>query len=300
MSHLKPAMFAALTIAAAPAMAEVPKMSRAEIAQLYGAGGFPITNGRPVDGCGAPARPSITFIDMNGDRRPEALFVDRGQCYLPDKAWFAIAAKGPDGRWRQLVGQNGTARAVSTRTFGWLDLQWTTNGRTQPMRYDGVGYAVLGVTAAGRRMAPPPILPVPPKASDTGDAAIYRAAGFTRRGGQWRSDCDDPGTASYGPGAIETRKDLNGDGRPEAVVTEGGTYCYGNTGTGFWLVSQQADGSWKRITNNIGIPEFLKTKGVGGWPDILIGGPGFCFPVQRWNGRAYVVQRREYQGRACK
>ena len=97
-----------------------------------------------------------------------------------------------------------------------------------------------------------------------------------------------------------TSGDLNGDGRPEAIVTEGGTYCYGNTGTGFWLVSQQADGSWKLITNSQGSAEFLKTRGVGGWPDLLIGGPGFCFPVQRWNGKAYIPNRREYEGKPCK
>src|SRR5689334_22898992 len=78
-------------------------------------------------------------------------------------------------------------------------------------------------------------------------AALFKAAGFTRRGAQWRSDCDDPGTPSYEPGAIETYRDLNGDGRPEAMLTEGGTYCYGNTGTGFWLLSKQPNGQWKLL-----------------------------------------------------
>ena len=31
-----------------------------------------------------------------------------------------------------------------------------------------------------------------------------------------------------------------------------------------------------------------------------VGGPGFCFPVQRWNGREYKLQRWEYDGKACK
>ena len=275
-----------------------PLVSRAEAAQLYAAGGFPIVDNRPTDACGAPARPSITFLDLNGDRRPEALFVDRSRCYLPEQGAFSITARGADGRWRTLVGQTGTVHAVGTRTGGWIDLEWSHGGRIQPLRYNGAGYAVPG----GR--APPiearPTHPPTAAAGATGDVAIFRAAGFMRRGNQWHSDCDDPGTASYSPGTIESRKDLNGDGRPEAIVTEGGTYCYGNTGSGFWLVSQQADGGWKLITNDIGIPEFLRTKGVGGWPDLRIGGPGFCFPVQRWNGRAYVLNRREYEGRPCK
>jgi len=94
-------------------------------------------------------------------------------------------------------------------------------------------------------------------------------------------------------------KDLNGDGRPEAIVTEGTTFCYGMTGQAFWLVSEQADGGWKLITNEIGIPEFLTTRGVGGWPDISVGGPGFCFPVMRWNGRAYATHRMAYEGKPC-
>jgi hypothetical protein len=81
--------------------------------------------------------------------------------------------------------------------------------------------------------------------------------------------------------------DLNGDGLPDAVISEGGTYCYGNTGQGYWLVSKLPSGNWKLMTNGTGILEFLKTKGTGGWPDVSVGGPGFCFPVERWNGREY-------------
>ena len=131
-------------------------------------------------------------------------------------------------------------------------------------------------------------------------AAAFKAAGFALKGKQWRSDCEDPGTASYSPGAIEPVADLNGDGLPEAVVTEGGTFCYGDTGTGFTLVSKQANGGWKIITGDTGIPNFLKTKGVAGWPDIEIGGPGFCFPVQRWNGKTYEPVRFQYEGKPCK
>lgn len=101
-------------------------------------------------------------------------------------------------------------------------------------------------------------------------------------------------------GAIETVGDLNGDGRPEAVVTEGGTYCYGNAGTGFTLVSKQADGTWKAIHSATGMVSFLTTKGADGWPDLELGGPGFCFPVLRWDDREYRVQRHEYEGKPCR
>src|SRR3954464_14844649 len=117
-------------------------------------------------------------------------------------------------------------------------------------------------------------------------AAIFTAAGFSRRGNKWRTGCDQPGPSDYQPGTIETYRDLNGDNRPEAVVTEGGSYCYGNTGTGFWLLSRQTNGRWAKLYDSQGVAEFLKTRGAGNMPDISVGGPGFCFPVVRWNGKA--------------
>lgn len=134
--------------------------------------------------------------------------------------------------------------------------------------------------------------------SPADEAAAFKAAGYTLKGKQWRS-CDDP-TPSYTPGMIQEVRDLNGDGRPEAVLTEGGTFCYGHTGQGYSLVSQQVNGTWKLITAGTGIPNFLNTKGVGGWPDLEIGEPGFCFPVERWNGRQYVLHRHQYEGKRCR
>jgi len=132
-------------------------------------------------------------------------------------------------------------------------------------------------------------------------AAIFKAAGFKKASAAWKSgNCEGAESESYSPGNIENYADLNGDGRPEAVVTEGGAVCYGMTGTHFWLVSKQADGSWKLMTDETAMPDFLKTKGAGGWPDISLGGPGFCFPVVRWNGKTYVNHRNEYEGKACK
>lgn len=130
-------------------------------------------------------------------------------------------------------------------------------------------------------------------------AAAFKAAGFAQRGGEWRG-CDDPGSASYQPGSIETARDLNGDGRPDAMIVESSTVCHGNTGAGYHLVSKQADGSWRLITSGSGMVTVLPTRGAGGWPDLEIGGPGFCFPVERWNGREYALLRRQYQGKPCR
>lgn len=139
---------------------------------------------------------------------------------------------------------------------------------------------------------------LPEKLSPPEESAAFKAAGYKLKGKQWRS-CDDP-SASYAPGAIQEVRDANGDGLPEVVITEGGTFCYGNTGAGYSLVSKQPNGGWKLVTSGTGMLSFLTTKGVGGWPDIEIGGPGFCFPVERWNGKQYVLHRYEYEGKRCR
>ena len=130
-------------------------------------------------------------------------------------------------------------------------------------------------------------------------AAAFKAAGFARAGGVWKSDCDQPGGPPYEPGSIEQVSDLNGDGRPEAIIVEGGTFCYGNTGTGFMLVSKQADGKWVKLHATQGIATILPTR-ANGWPEIEIGGPGFCFPVLRWNGKEFANHRLQYEGKPCR
>lgn len=128
--------------------------------------------------------------------------------------------------------------------------------------------------------------------------AIFAAAGFHRQDGHWQSECDDPGTPSYEAGKIEQFTDLNGDGLAEAVVTEGGAYCYGNTGTGFTLLTSSPTGKWRKLYQSEGVATVLETR-ANGWPEIEVGGPGFCFPVLRWSGEAYTIQRHSYQGKLC-
>lgn len=132
--------------------------------------------------------------------------------------------------------------------------------------------------------------------ADADRRAVFKAAGALQRKGMWVMCADDPNSSGA---TIDIVRDLNGDGRPEVVVSEGGTFCYGHAGTGYQLLSKQADGTWRVMSGGSGIPGFLKTKGIGGWPDISVGGPGFCFPVERWNGKTYVLHRFEYEGKRC-
>ena len=132
-------------------------------------------------------------------------------------------------------------------------------------------------------------------------AAIFKAAGFKRVGTAWKSgNCDSAESESYSPGKIETYKDINRDGRLDAVVIESSGVCYGNTGQRFWLVSKQKNGDWKTLISEIGVPEFYENQRHGGWPSLSIGGPGLCFPVYRWDGRQFELYTFEYEGKRCK
>jgi len=294
---------------AGSAVGQAPRMTAAEGRALYAAGGFPISaDGRnPTNRCGAAASPRITFVDMNADGRKEALFIDAGTCYRTDGRWYAVATQAADGSWHRILEGEGSVRATGTAVNGWFVLETTSGGQSRTLIQDGQRYvdrsaaqAPVAAPAAGAAEAPPPAAALAPGADAQRDAAIFRAAGFTRQRAGWESgNCPTPHEISYTPGTIEKMEDINGDGRPEAIVTEGGAMCYGMTGQSFWLLSQQADGGWKVMANDIGIPNFLTTKGAGGFPDIEIGGPGFCFPVVRWNGSSYEDNRFEYEGRRC-
>ena len=123
-------------------------------------------------------------------------------------------------------------------------------------------------------------------------AAIFRAAGFTPTAGRYLM-CD-----GRTPLGLETR-DINGDGRLDALVLDGGLECYGSTEAGFALLTRSAASKWTKLHNSPGIPHFLKTR-ANGWPDIEVGGPGFCFPVLRWTGKEFANHRLQYQGKPCR
>jgi hypothetical protein len=128
------------------------------------------------------------------------------------------------------------------------------------------------------------------KLSPADTAAAFKAAGYKLQGSKWMGCAE---------GTVSEVRDINGDGLPDALISESGTECHGMTGEGYHLVSKQPGGTWKLMSGGTGVPLFLKT-GAKGWPDLQVGGPGFCFPVLRWTGQAYDLNRYEYEGKRCK
>ena len=76
-------------------------------------------------------------------------------------------------------------------------------------------------------------------------------------------------------------------------------------GQGFTIL-MAVPGGWKAMAHETGIPMFLDARGAQGYPDIEVGGPGTCFPVERWNGHSYRLAGARYddggkgRGKPCK
>lgn len=93
--------------------------------------------------------------------------------------------------------------------------------------------------------------------------------------------------------------DMNKDGKEEIFVFYGNGYTSGNTGSSIVVFIKNAAGAY---TAHLGFPgtspDILTTANLG-YADLLVGGPGFEFPVLRWNGKTYnnhrVVKNKDYE-----
>jgi hypothetical protein len=88
--------------------------------------------------------------------------------------------------------------------------------------------------------------------------------------------------------------DLNHDGSNELFVHEYGTCMGGITGMSIDLLIK-SKGGWISQFGFPGDYEILKEANLG-FPDIMITGRGFCFPVWRWNGEKYQLNRKQGEG----
>lgn len=89
-------------------------------------------------------------------------------------------------------------------------------------------------------------------------------------------------------------RDLNGDGNLEVLIDWGNTCTSGSAGTSVTVFVKAADGHYRA---NLGFPGMIAEvrPTVSGFADLLVGGPGFCFGLWRWNGIEYAHVRNESQ-----
>ncbi|MGE4132935.1 MAG: hypothetical protein AB7F86_14940 [Bdellovibrionales bacterium] len=137
---------------------------------------------------------------------------------------------------------------------------------------------------------------IPPPAAESNDLSdeeqqsifkvldIKTASDGTLRGAECEND----------PMDVEMQPlDLNNDGQTEVFVTWGNTCTSGATGSSLSLMIKNPSGEW---VDQFGFPAAtfqLLEEVHDGYPDILVGGRGFCQPIYTWRGSKYELDRRQ-------
>lgn len=304
--------------------ADRPALNAEQAIQLFAEAGFPVTDGRPVNRCGKPSNPRVAFIDLNGDRQAEAHIADVDPaCYGKPGAFFAILAQQPDKSWKRLIAEDGIVGFEPARSGGWNDLSLEARDSACPgvRRFNGTDYGAptacgrFASASPGARPAPTPAdgtlsqqrlfdwpeepMPAVRALSPAERETLFRAARMQPvGGGKWTGCPEDESGLSEAEVAMV--RDLNGDGRSEAVIGDGGTFCNGHAGMRSTVLTQGANGDWTVLYSNQGFVNFLVSRGTDGFPDVEAGLPGFCFPYFRWNGREYAkIAQLDQEGRPC-
>ena len=121
--------------------------------------------------------------------------------------------------------------------------------------------------------------------------AIAAKMGFVLSGDKDRPFASDKDSKEYPFGAVVLPTDMNEDGQEEIFISFGNTYTSGMAGSSIALFIKDAKGAYADQLGFPGLaPDALEPIGKG-YPDLLIGGPGFEYPVWGWDGKAYVFSR---------
>lgn len=123
---------------------------------------------------------------------------------------------------------------------------------------------------------------------------VFKALGFilSQKGGKASAFIADADSKEFPFGANVYPTDLNQDGTEEVFVVYGNTFTSGNTGSSVVLFIRPPGGRYQKNLDFPAVAPDVLTTANGGYPDLLIGGPGVEFPVWRWNGKAYALHRK--------
>ena len=116
---------------------------------------------------------------------------------------------------------------------------------------------------------------------------IASKLGFVLSGNATQPFALDKDSKEYPFSASVLPTDMNKDGKEEIFISYGNSFTSGNTGSSINLFIKDATGKYIEQLGFPGmVPDALATVSKG-YPDLVIGGPGFEFPVWRWNGKSY-------------
>ncbi len=123
---------------------------------------------------------------------------------------------------------------------------------------------------------------------------IFKTLGFelSKKREKYKEFIADTDSKDFPFGASVYPTDLNQDGIEELFIVYGNSFTSGNTGSSIILFIRPSGSLYQKNLDFPGVaPDVLTTANLG-YPDLLIGGPGFEFPVWRWNGKEYALHRK--------
>lgn len=121
--------------------------------------------------------------------------------------------------------------------------------------------------------------------------SIFKQTGFLLSADKKQFIGDKDG-ADFPFSAFVYPTDLNKDGKEEIFILFGNTYTSGNTGSSIVAFTKNATNQY---IMQLGFPGTLPdviTTSASGYPDLIIGGPGFEYPVWKWKAGKYEFSRR--------
>jgi|SRR5690606_22498261 len=81
--------------------------------------------------------------------------------------------------------------------------------------------------------------------------------------------------------------DLNNDNKLEVLINLNNSFGFGNSGREY-IFSKNTDNVYFILTDFAG-EALLVDFSNDNFPDIIMAGPGFLFPLLKWNGKSYEV-----------
>ena len=81
--------------------------------------------------------------------------------------------------------------------------------------------------------------------------------------------------------------DMNKDGNEEVFIVMQSSALFGNKEQDFMLYIKNSKGNFVKDPDLSGGIAMILTSKNSGYPDIAVGGPGFDFPICRWDGKKY-------------
>lgn len=123
--------------------------------------------------------------------------------------------------------------------------------------------------------------------------SMYEATGFSlSKDKKQFAIADDAASLEYPFDVTVYPTDLNKDGKEEIFLVFGNSYTSGTTGSNVLLFIKDKSGKYQSNFGFSGtLPDIIPGPNTG-YPDLLIGGPGFEFPIWKWNGKEYKFSRK--------